>query len=72
MKEKTLSEKRLTDLDEDANAYYSEYWVKQFIKEVLDKIDKGFVMESPTGYKLKAVEEIKEIIKQKSGFEDLE
>lgn len=30
-----LSEKRLTDLDETANAYYDEHWIKVFINEIL-------------------------------------
>ncbi len=33
-----LSEKRLTDLDENANPYYSEYWIKEFIRRLKEEI----------------------------------
>ena len=46
---------------------FNQIHVKQFIEEILKEIETGFFMESPAGYKLKAVEEIKQIIKQKAG-----
>ena len=51
----------------DGYFVYEEGAVRKFINEILEEIETGFFMESPAGYKLKAIEEIKQIIKQKAG-----
>ena len=67
MKKQTLKDKR------NVFKYYTLYEeedVKQFIKEILDEIDKN-VDASDNGYSINT-EIVKKIIKQESGFEELE
>ena len=71
MKEKTLKEKRIRtlkdDLTESEEGLYFGEDVKQFIKEILEKI--GFLMDSNVSRWNNALKRCSEIIKQKSGFE---
>jgi len=81
MKEKTLSEKReelfnklLSKISVSFNDWQDFKKVikeqdKQFIKEILDEIEKGYYGK---GIGLRTKEHIVKIIKQKSGFKDLE
>lgn len=84
-KMKTLKEKRILD-KEVPRAYYLEEDVKQFIKEILEEIDKknnwwvnllkekkyknGSLKATRIYVITEELKSIKKIIKQKSGFEE--
>ena len=69
MEEKTLSEKV-----HKWKGFYNEKDVKQFIKEILDEIEKKklFYANKIEETTFNILDELKQIIKQKSGFEDIQ